>query len=139
MQFARSGMAVAIGFAIFSGLFAVIGPSLGAVLTTIAAGVMAGYLTAKIARNREMVHGGATAGLVAVSLVPQSVLTLPARLLVAAIAVAAISGGAWVRAQSRILRDDTVGERDQSRLRPHPQGEDLSRRSPQGEGGEGRL
>ncbi len=129
MQFARSGIAVAAGFAVFSVLFAVLGPSLGAVLTTIAAGVMAGYLTAKIARGREMLHGGATAVLVAASLVPQSVLTLPARLLVAAMAVAAITGGAWVRAQGRMHGPESVGSGDQS----------LSRRSPQGEGGEGRL
>lgn len=122
MQFARSGIAVGAGFVIFSGLFAVIGPGMGAVLTTIAAGVMAGYVTAKIAQGREMLHGGATAALVAVSIVPQSVLTLPARLLVAAMAVAAITAGAWVRTQSRRHRD-----------------EDLSRPSPQGEGGEGRL
>ena len=129
MQFVRSGIAVAAGFAIFSGLFAVIGPSLGAVLTTIAAGVMAGYVTAKIALGREMLHGAATAGLVAVSLIPQSVLTLPARLLVAAMAVAAITAGAWVRAQSRMHRNEVVSEQDQS----------LSRHSPQGDGGEGRL
>jgi hypothetical protein len=128
MQFVRSGIAVAVGFTIFSGLFAVIGPSLGAVLTTIAAGVMAGYVTAKIARAREMLHGGATAGLVAVSLIPQAVLTLPARLLVAAMAVAAITAGAWVRAQSRRHRDEAVRKDT-----------DLSRRSPLGEGGEGRL
>jgi uncharacterized membrane protein SpoIIM required for sporulation len=98
------------------------------VLTTIAAGVMAGYVTAKIARAREMLHGGATAGLVAVSLIPQAVLTLPARLLVAAMAVAAITAGAWVRAQSRRHRDEAVTKDT-----------DLSRRSPLGEGGEGRL
>jgi hypothetical protein len=129
MQFVRSGIAVAVGFAIFSGLFAVIGPSLGAVLTTVAAGVMAGYVTAKLARSREMLHGGATAGLVAVSIVPQSVLTLPARLLVAAMAVAAITAGAWVRGQSRMNRDDVVSEQNQN----------LSRHSPEGDGGEGRL
>jgi len=129
MQFVRSGIAVSAGFAVFSVLFAVLGPSLGAVLTTIAAGVMAGYLTAKIARGREMLHGGATAILVAASLVPQSVLTLPARLLVAAMAVAAITGGAWVRAQGRMHGAEPVGDEDQS----------LSRRSPEGEGGEERL
>jgi hypothetical protein len=107
MQFVRSGIAVAAGFAIFSVLFAVLGPGLGAVLTTIAGGVMSGYLTAKIARGREMLHGIATAGLVAASLTAQSVLTLPARLLVAAIAVAAISAGAWVRAHSHV--DQAVG------------------------------
>lgn len=139
MRFVRSGIAVAAGFVIFSGLFALLGPSLGAVLTTIAAGVMAGYVTAKIARSREMLHGSATAGLVAVSLIPQSVLTLPARLLVAAMAVAAITAGAWVRGQSRRHRDDVVSEQDQRLTRHSPQDQDLSRRSPQGEGGEGRL
>ena len=55
MQMARSGLAVAAGFVVFSILFTVIGPSLGAILTTAAAGLMAGYLTA--AAVREMFSG----------------------------------------------------------------------------------
>ena len=116
MRFVRSGVGIAAGFAIFSGLFAVIGPSLGAVLTTVAAGVMAGYMTAKIARDREMLHGGATAGLVALSVIPQSMLTLPARLLVAGMAAAAITAGAWIRAQSRRHRDEAAAAGGEGRL-----------------------
>ena len=127
MQLARSGIAVGAGFAVFSVIFAALGPGLGAVLTTLAAGLIAGYLTAKIARGKELAHGGATAGLVAASLVVQAVLSLPARLFVAGIAVAAITGGAWVRAQSRTLRAETVVDQRNS----------MSRHSPKADGGEG--
>jgi hypothetical protein len=140
MQLVRSGIAVAAGFAIFSVLFGVLGPGLGAVLTTMGAGVMAGYVTAKIAPGREMLHGGATAGVVAASLVAQSALTLPARMLVAAMAIAAITAGAWVRAHARpersAGRDQSLS--DVSRESP-ADSSDLSRRRPQGEGGEEHL
>ena len=119
MPLARSGIAVAAGFAVFSILFAVLGPGLGALLTTAAAGLLAGYLTAKLALRREVVHGWATAGLVATSLLVQPVLTLPARVLVAGLAAAAITGGAWIRAQGRMLEDD------------------VSRQNPDGGDGEG--
>ena len=99
---ARSGLAIAAGFVVFSILFTLIGPSLGAILTTASAGVMAGYLAAKIAASRELLHGGATAGLVAASLVVQPVLPLPARILVATLAAAAITAGAWVRMHARV-------------------------------------
>jgi hypothetical protein len=112
MHLLRSGVAVAAGFTVFSLLFAVLGPGLGAVLTTLAAGLMAGYLTAKIALARELIHGGATAGLVAASLVVQPVLNLPVRLLVAAMAVAAITAGAWIRAHARLNRSDNLVEGD---------------------------
>ena len=101
MHLVRSGVAIAGGFLVFSIFFRVLGPPLGAVLTTAAAGVMAGYLAAKIAASRELLHGGATAGLVAASLVVQPVLPLPARILVAALAAAAITAGAWVRMHAR--------------------------------------
>jgi hypothetical protein len=112
VRFVRSGIAVAAGFAVFSVLFAVLGPNLGAILTTGAAGLMAGYLTAKIALTRELLHGGATAGLVSASLIAQPVLPLPARLLVAAMAAAAITAGAWVRANARVDRPGNVTEGD---------------------------
>jgi hypothetical protein len=102
MRFVRSGIAVAAGFVVFSILFALLGPPLGAILTTLAAGVMAGYLTAKIAQAREMMHGGATAGLVAASMIFQPVLPLPARVFVAAMAAATITAGAWVRTHARV-------------------------------------
>ena len=127
MQLVRSGIAVGAGFAIFSVIFAVLGPGLGAVLTTLAAGLIAGYLTAKIAREKELTHGGATAGLVAASIVVQAVLSLPARLLVAGIAVAAITGGAWVRAQGRRYGAETIVDERNS----------MSRRGPEAGGGEG--
>jgi hypothetical protein len=101
MHFARSGIAVAAGFAVFSGLFALLGPTLGAILTTVAAGLMSGYLTAKLAQRRGLAHGGATAGLVAATLVVQPVLPVPARLLIAAMAVATITAGAWIRANAQ--------------------------------------
>jgi hypothetical protein len=91
---------------VFSSLFALLGPGLGAVLTTIPAGLMAGYLTGKIAQTRELMHGGATAGLVAASIVVQPVLTLPARVMVAALAVATITAGSWVRGQARMARPE---------------------------------
>jgi hypothetical protein len=127
VQLVRSGIAVGAGFAVFSVIFAVLGPGLGAVLTTLAAGLIAGYLTAKIAGAKELTHGGATAGLVAASLVVQAVLSFPARLLVAGIAIAAITGGAWVRAQGRRLRAETIVN----------QHDTMSRHSPRAEGGEG--
>ena len=119
MQLVRSGIAVAAGFAVFSILFAVLGPNLGAILTTLGAGLMAGYLAAKIAGSREVIHGVATAALVALSLVIQPVLTLPARILVAIMAAATIAAGSWVRANAG------------------PNSVDHVRRSPQGEGGKG--
>ena len=106
MRFVRSGIAIAAGFVVFSILFSLMGPMLGAILTTVPGGLMAGYLTAKIAQSREALHGGATAGLVAASIVVQPVLTLPARILVAAIAAAAITAGAWVRGQARMNRPE---------------------------------
>src|SRR5690242_16821838 len=102
---ARSGIAVAAGFAVFSVVLALLGPGLGAVLTTTAAGLIAGYLTAKIAMRRELVHGGATAGLVAASLVIQSAFPLGVRMLVAVLGAIAISAGAWIRGQARMARD----------------------------------
>jgi hypothetical protein len=101
MHLLRSGIAIAAGFAVFSVLFTLLGPTLGALLTTVAAGLMGGYLAAKIAQRRELMHGGAAAGLVAASLVVQPVLTLPGRLLIAAVAVATMTAGAWVRASAR--------------------------------------
>ena len=127
MRWARSGLAVAAGFTIFSVLFAVLGPGLGAVLTTLAGGVMAGYLTAKIAQSRELLHGGAAAVLVAASVVSQSALTLPARILVAVIAAAAITAGAWVRSQGRLHGLDAVDGNNS-----------LGRHTREGEGGEER-
>ena len=112
MQFARSGIAVAAGFAVFSVLFALLGPTLGAILTTVAAGLMAGYLTAKIAGAREVAHGGATAGLVAASMIVQPALPLAARILVAVIAIAAITAGAWVRGHARMDEPGTIAEGD---------------------------
>jgi hypothetical protein len=106
MPLARSGLAVGAGFVIFSLLFTVIGPTMGAILTTVASGLIAGYVAAKIAAWRELAHGGATAGLVAASLVFQPVLTLPARMLVATLAVAAITAGAWIRGQARVSAPD---------------------------------
>ena len=129
---ARSGLAVAAGFVVFSILFTVIGPSLGAVLTTAAAGLMAGYLTAKIAAGREMTHAGATAGLVAASLVVQPVLTLPVRIFVAGLAVLAISAGGWVRVHARIDAPDHADSRQAMPGPPHDS------RSPEGHGGEER-
>jgi hypothetical protein len=132
MQMARSGLAVAAGFVVFSVLFTVIGPSLGAILTTAAAGLMAGYLTAKLAVRREMTHAGATAGLVAASLVVQPVLTLPVRIFVAGLAVLAISAGGWVRVHARI---DAPGNADSRQAKPGPPHDS---RSPEGHGGEER-
>jgi hypothetical protein len=100
----RSGIAVGGGFVVFSILFRLLGPNLGAILPTVAGGLMAGYLTARIAQTRELLHGGATAGLTAASLIVQPVLTLQERVLVAAIAAAAITAGAWVRGQARVAR-----------------------------------
>src|SRR5215203_1812270 len=131
MHMARSGLAIAAGFAAFSIVFRVIGPSLGAILTTGGAGVMAGYLAAKIAASRELIHGAATAGLVAASLIVQPVLPLPARVLVAALAAAAIIAGAWVRAHARI---ESV-HLEAGRGLPRPSQES---RSHQGRGGEER-
>src|SRR5689334_21366024 len=102
MHLARSGISVAAGFAVFSVLFTLLGPSLGAVLTTLGAGLMGGYLTAKLAGWQEMAHAGATAGLVAASILAQPALNLPARAFVAALAVAAITAGGWVRGQARM-------------------------------------
>ena len=106
MHLVRSGMAVAGGFVVFSILFRLLAPTLGAILPTVAGGLMAGYLTAKISQRRELLHGGATAGLTAASVIAQPVLTLPARVLVAAIAAAAITAGAWVRGQARVSGPD---------------------------------
>ena len=108
----------------------VIGPSLGAILTTAAAGLMAGYLTAKISSGRELTHAGATAGLVAASLVFQPVLTLPARVLVAVLAVLAISAGAWVRVHARVDSPDNAHPRGAVPAAPHDS------RGPDGHGGE---
>jgi hypothetical protein len=102
----RSGIAVGGGFVVFTILFRLLGPTLGAILPTVAGGLMAGYLTAKIAQRRELLHGGATAGLTAASVIAQPVLTLSARVLVAAIAAAAITAGAWVRGQARASGPD---------------------------------
>jgi hypothetical protein len=132
MHMARSGLAIAAGFVVFSILFTVIGPTLGAILTTAAAGLMAGYLAAKIAPSRELIHGGATAGLVAASLIAQPVLPLPARILVAALAAAAITAGAWVRAQARV---DPPVQSEAGRTFPGPSHES---RGHQGHGGEER-
>jgi hypothetical protein len=97
MQFTRSGSAVAAGFFVFAVLFRLLGPGLGAILTALPAGVMAGYLTAKIASHHQMIHTGAAAGAIAGWLVFHPTLTLPARLMVAAIAVGAVTAGGWVR------------------------------------------
>jgi len=132
MQMARSGLAVAAGFVVFSILFTVIGPSLGAILTTAAAGLMAGYLTAKIAAGREMTHAGATAGLVAASLVVQPVLALPVRMFVAALALLAISAGAWVRVHARVDPPDHAQPRGAVSVPPRDS------RGPHGHGGEER-
>lgn len=106
MRFARSGIAVATGFIVFSFVFAVIGPSMGAVLTSIGAGLVSGYLTAKIAPSRPFAHGGATAGLVAASLIAQPVFDLGTRAIIAALSAAAVSAGAWIRAQADAARAD---------------------------------
>ena len=102
MQFTRSGSAVAAGFFVFAVLFRLLGPGLGAILTALPAGVMGGYLTAKIAGHHEMVHTGVVAGAIAAWLVFHPTLTLPARLAVAAVAVAAVTAGGWVRVHARI-------------------------------------
>src|SRR3954468_17997682 len=99
MRFARRGIAVVTGFIVFSFVFAVIGPSMGAVLTSIGAGLVSGYLTAKIAPSRPFAHGGATAGLVAAPLTAQPVFALGTRAIIAALSAAAVSAGAWIRAQ----------------------------------------
>ena len=127
---ARSGLAVAAGFVVFSTLFTVIGPSLGAILTTAAAGLMAGYLTAKLAASRELTHAGATAGLVAASLVFQPVLTLPVRMFVAGLAVLAISAGGWVRVHARVDAPDNTDSRQAVSGPPRDS------RKPEGHGGE---
>jgi len=123
MHVVRSGIAIAAGFLIFSVVFRLLGPGLGAVLTTGAAGVIAGYLTVKLAPSRPMLHGGATAGLVAASLIAQPVFAIPVRLIVAALSVLAITAGAWIRAQARGDRSENMSEQS---------------RSPQGDGGEER-
>jgi len=73
------------------------------------AALLAGYMTAKIAGAREMVHGGAAALLVAAALIrnfmtadaaPRSI-ALRAALVV--LAAGALSTGAYVREQARIL------------------------------------
>src|SRR6478752_4298234 len=102
MRIARSGIAIAAGFLVFSIVFTLLGPSLGAVLTTAAAGLISGYLAAKLAPSHVLMHGGATAGLVAASLVAQPVLALPVRVLVAGLSALAITAGAWVRARARV-------------------------------------
>ena len=48
MEMARSGLAVAAGLVVFSVLFTLIGPSLGAILTTAAAGLMAAKLPGSV-------------------------------------------------------------------------------------------
>jgi hypothetical protein len=106
MQLVRSGIAVGAGFLVFSILFRLLGPGLGAVLTTAAAGVMAGYLTAKIAPGHELTHGGVAAGLVAASLIAQPTFPLGVRAIVAVLSAIAISAGAWIRANARIDRPD---------------------------------
>src|SRR3954467_8817436 len=104
MRFVRSGIAVAAGFLVFSVIFAVLGPSLGAVLASAGAGVMGGYLTAKLASAHELAHGGTTAGLVAASILAQSAFPLGVRVTVAVLAVVAISAGAWIRANAKVDR-----------------------------------
>jgi hypothetical protein len=133
MEMARSGLAVAAGFVVFSVLFTLIGPSLGAILTTAAAGLMAGYLAAKIAGWREVTHGGATAGLVAASLIFQPVFTLPARIVIAVLAAAAITAGAWVRMHARLSLPDTSASQRTVANPPRDS------RGHQGHGGEERL
>ena len=110
MHLVRSGIAIAAGFLIFSIVFTLLGPGLGAVLTTGAAGLIAGYLTVKLAPSRAMLHGGATAGLVAASLIAQPVFTLPVRLVVSALSVVAITAGAWIRAQAQGARAENMSE-----------------------------
>jgi hypothetical protein len=116
MHLVRSGIAVAAGLMVFSIVFAVLGPGLGAILTTAAAGLMAGYLTAKIAGARELTHGGAAAGLVAASLLAQPAFAFGIRIVVAALAVIAISAGAWIRANA------TMHGPEQISAEGHPQG-----------------
>ena len=123
MRFVRSGMAIAAGFVVFSIIFTILGPGLGAVLTTAAAGVFAGYLVAKVASAHELAHGGATAGLVAASVVAQTAFPLGVRIVVATLAVVAISAGAWIRAHAKIDRPENMAEDSQR---------------PEGEGGEER-
>jgi len=124
MRFVRSGIAIATGFMVFSFLFAVIGPGLGAILTTAAAGAMAGYLAAKLAPSRELAHGGATAALVAASLLAQPAFPIGVRILVAALAIVAISAGAWIRANARIDRPEDMTA--DSRRPPGDGGEERS-------------
>ena len=124
MRFARSGIAVATGFVVFSFVFAAIGPSMGAVLTSIGSGLMAGYLTGKIAPSRPLLHGGAAAGLVAASMIAQPVFDLGTRAIIAALSAAAVWSGAWIRTQADAARADITVE-------------DV-RRPPQGHGGEER-
>lgn len=132
MRFVRSGIAVAAGFLVFSAIFAVLGPSLGAVLASAGAGVMGGYLTAKLASAHELAHGGTTAGLVAASILAQAAFPLGVRVVVAALAVVAITAGAWIRANAKI---DRPGNADAERPWSGPPEES---RSPQGDGGEER-
>ena len=114
MRIARSGIAIAAGFLIFSIIFTLLGPSLGAVLTTGAAGLIAGYLTVKLAPARGMLHGGATAGLVAASLIAQPIFTLSVRLIIAALSVLAITAGAWIRSRARGDRSENMSEHSRS-------------------------
>jgi hypothetical protein len=108
MRFVRSGIAIGAGFLVFSLVLSVLGPSMGAVLATTAGGVMAGYLTAKIASAHELLHGGAAAGLVAASILAQSAFPLGVRAFVAALAVVAISAGAWIRANAKSIRPENM-------------------------------
>ena len=114
MRWTRSAIAVAAGVSIFAILFILLGPRLGAVLTSVAAGLMSGYFTAKIALTREVLHGGATAVLVAVYVLPLPVLPFPMRVVTAALAAAAITAGAWVRGQARAAGLDELRERERS-------------------------
>src|SRR3954447_17986624 len=123
MHLVRSGIAVAAGLMVFSIVFGVLGPGLGAILTTAAAGLMAGYLTAKIAGARELTHGGAAAGLVAASLLAQPAFAFGVRIVVAALAVVAITAGAWIRANATMHAPEQMA---------------ADRQSPQGTGGEER-
>src|SRR4051812_4002853 len=108
MRLTRSGLAIAAGFVVFSLLFSALVPSLNAAIPAAAAGLFAGYLTAKIAASRELTHGGITAAFVAAWLVARLPLSLGARVFVATLAVVAITAGAWIRANARVDRPDNM-------------------------------
>ena len=113
MRLTRSGLAIAAGFVVFSLLFSALVTSLNAAIPAAAAGLFAGYLTAKIAASRELAHGGITAGLVAAWLVARLPLPLGARVFVATLAVVAITAGAWIRANARIDRPENLAAESQ--------------------------